>query len=51
MSCLGVRVINCERVIEDMEACNGGSMFASILPTDINVFATTAETLARQQGT
>ena len=43
MSCPGVRVtINHERVFEDMEACNGGSMFASMLPTDINVFATTA---------
>lgn len=25
-----------------MEACNGGSMFANLLPKDINVFATTA---------
>jgi len=25
-----------------MEACNGGSMFANLLPTDINIFATTA---------
>merc|ERR1711865_518130 len=25
-----------------MEACNGGSMFANLLPKDINIFATTA---------
>jgi hypothetical protein len=25
-----------------MKACNGGTMFAGLLPTDINVFATTA---------
>jgi len=31
-----------QKLVFYMEACNGGSMFAGLLPTDINVFATTA---------
>jgi len=31
-----------KKLVFYMEACNGGSMFANLLPADINVFATTA---------
>jgi hypothetical protein len=31
-----------EKLVFYMEACNGGSMFAKMLPTDLNIFATTA---------
>lgn len=31
-----------KKLVFYMEACNGGSMFANILPADINVYATTA---------
>ena len=31
-----------DKLVFYMEACNGGSMFANLLPTDINVYATTA---------
>ena len=31
-----------DKLVFYMEACNGGSMFANQLPTDINVYATTA---------
>jgi legumain len=31
-----------DKLVFYMEACNGGSMFANLLPKDINVFATTA---------
>ena len=31
-----------EKLVFYMEACNSGSMFEGLLPTDINVYATTA---------